>query len=351
MPLDNHMNNWLTREEQFAAFVNGPLLDFWQQRDEDEFLGVDNIPIRYVRFCSPQHTRVVVVVPGRIESYVKYPEVAYDLFQQGYDVIVLDHRGQGRSGRILDDRNRGHVIKFDDYIEDFAQLVQREITGSHYQQRFALAHSMGEAILTRYLAREPTVFNAVALCAPMFGIHLPMPGWLAHRIVDWTEKHQKLRDYYAIGTGQWRPLPYVVNMLTHSRERYRRYLRQYADSPEIRVGGPTYHWVRESLLVGEQIIAQADKITTPVLLLQASEDRVVHNPAHNAFTQAMTLAGHPCEGGQPKLIKGARHEILFERDTLRAEALSAILRFFAQHHSSLQHKKPVGPQDSDTTRG
>ncbi|MCT6568541.1 alpha/beta fold hydrolase, partial [Staphylococcus aureus] len=44
---------------------------------------------------------MVVVVPGRIESYVKYPEVAYDLFQQGYDVIVLDHRGQGRSGRIL----------------------------------------------------------------------------------------------------------------------------------------------------------------------------------------------------------------------------------------------------------
>lgn len=60
MPLDNR---WLTREEQFAAFVNGPLLDFWQQREEDEFIGVDDIPIRYVRFRAPQHTRVVVVVP------------------------------------------------------------------------------------------------------------------------------------------------------------------------------------------------------------------------------------------------------------------------------------------------
>lgn len=239
----------------------------------------------------------------RIESYVKYPEVAYDLFLQGYDVIVLDHRGQGRSGRMLADHHRGHVIKFDDYIEDFAQLVSREITDSHYQQRFALAHSMGGAILTRFLAREPDAFDAVALCAPMFGIHLPMPGWLAHRIVDWTERHQKLRDYYAMGTGQWRPLPYLVNMLTHSRERYRRYLRQYADTPEIRVGGPTYHWIRESLRVGEQIIAEADKITTPVLLLQASEDRVVHNPAHNAFSQAMTLAGHPCEGGSLRSFK------------------------------------------------
>ncbi|MEY4476151.1 MAG: hypothetical protein RL248_1918 [Pseudomonadota bacterium] len=338
MPLDNHMNSWLTREKQFTAFVDGPLLDFWQLRDEDEFTGADGIPIRYVRFRAPQHNRVVLVVPGRIECYVKYPEVAYDLFQQGYDVIVLDHRGQGRSGRLLGDHNRGHVIKFDDYIEDFSQLVQREIADSHYQQHFALAHSMGGAILTRYLAREPNTFNAVALCAPMFGIHLPMPVWLAHRILDWAEGHQKLRDYYAIGTGQWRPLPYLINLLTHSRERYRRYLRQYIDTPEIRVGGPTYHWVRESLLVGEQIIAEADKITTPVLLLQASEDKVVHNPAHNAFSRAMTLAGHPCEGGQPKIIQGACHEILFERDPLRAEALSAILCFFAQHQTFLQHK-------------
>lgn len=222
-------------------------------------MGVDNIPIRYVRFRAPHHTQVVVVVPGRIESYVKYPEVAYDLFQQGYDVIVLDHRGQGRSGRMLDDHNRGHVIKFDDYIEDFAQLVQIEITGSHYQQRFALAHSMGGAILTRFLAREPDVFNAVALCAPMFGIHLPLPGWLARRIVNWAEGHQKLRDYYAIGTGHWRPLPYLVNMLTHSRERYRRYLRQYSDTPEIRVGGPTYHWLRESLLVGSKLLLKRRK--------------------------------------------------------------------------------------------
>ena len=163
--------------------------------------------------------------------------------------------------------------------------------------------------------------------------------------IDWAEGHQKLRNYYAIGTGQWRPLPYLVNVLTHSRERYRRYLRQYADTPEIRLGGPTYHWIRESLLVGEQIIAQAEKITTPVLLLQASEDRVVHNPAHDAFSQAMALAGHPCEGGQPKRVQGARHEILFERDQLRAEALSAILRFFAQHQSS------VGHYGSDATRG
>lgn len=65
----------------------------------------------------------------------------------------------------------------------------------------------------------------------------------------------------------------------------------------------------------------------------------------------MTLAGHPCEGGQPKVIQGARHEILFERDTLRAEALSAILRFFAQHQLSVPYQPSVGHEGPDATRG
>lgn len=89
----------LLREKQFSAFFTGTLLDFWRQREEGEFPGVDDVPIRFVRFTAPEHTRLVVVFSGRIESYVKYGEVAYDLFQAGYDVLIMDHRGQGCSGR------------------------------------------------------------------------------------------------------------------------------------------------------------------------------------------------------------------------------------------------------------
>ena len=46
------------------------------------------------------------------------------------------------------------------------------------------------------------------------------------------------------------------------QERYRRNLRFYADDPAIRVGGPTYHWVREGIHAGRNIISQVDKITT-----------------------------------------------------------------------------------------
>lgn len=43
-------NDWETRENAFAAFAMGPLTDFWRQREEAEFIGVGNIPVRFVRF-------------------------------------------------------------------------------------------------------------------------------------------------------------------------------------------------------------------------------------------------------------------------------------------------------------
>lgn len=142
--------SWLQRENEFAAFTTGPLLDFWQQRQEEVFMGVDDVSIRFVRFTSKQHSRVVLVSPGRIESYMKYPELAYDLFHSGYDVVIVDHRGQGKSGRMLDDHHRGHVVRFDDYVDDLEILWQQEILSKPYKQRFALAHSMGGAILALF---------------------------------------------------------------------------------------------------------------------------------------------------------------------------------------------------------
>ncbi|MDU4092899.1 MAG: lysophospholipase L2 [Pantoea sp.] len=329
--MTSHKHHWPTREQAFAAFATGPLLDFWRQREECEFTGVENVPIRYVRFTSPQHDKVILIVPGRIESYVKYPELAYDLWHCGYDIIIVDHRGQGRSGRLLQDAHRGHVVQFDHYVDDLETLYLKEVIAGHYRQRYALAHSMGGAILTLLLARNPAAFNAAVLASPMFGIYLPMPDWMAHRILNWAEKRASIREGYALGTGKWRVRPFSLNVLTHSRERYKRSLRFYADDPALRVGGPTYHWVREGIQAGQNILSKAATISTPLLLLQAGDDKVVDNRSQDLFCAALQAAGHPCEGGKPYIIEGARHEILFEKDAMRAEALHAIVDFFARH--------------------
>lgn len=324
--------NWETRENAFAAFSMGPLTDFWRQREEAEFTGVDNVPVRFVRFHAPENDRVIVVCPGRIESYVKYAELAYDLFHMGFDVLIIDHRGQGRSGRLLSDTHRGHVVNFSDYVDDFAAFWEQEVQPGPWRKRYILAHSMGGTIATLFLQRTPGACDAIALCAPMFGIIIHLPDWMVRQILDWAEGHQRFRESYALGTGRWHALPFSVNVLTHSRARYRRNLRFYADEPKLRVGGPTHHWVREGILAGEQVLAGAGDDATPMLLLQAEEERVVDNRVHDRYCEIRAAAGHPCEGGQPLVIEGAYHEILFEKDSMRSVALNAIVDFFDRHH-------------------
>ncbi|HGB6220789.1 TPA: lysophospholipase L2 [Salmonella enterica subsp. enterica serovar Potsdam] len=321
-------NDWETRENAFAAFAMGPLTDFWRQREEAEFIGVGNIPVRFVRFRNDSNDRTIVICPGRIESYVKYAELAYDLFHLGFDIFIIDHRGQGRSGRMLSDPHRGHVDHFNDYVEDLAAFWQQEIEPGPWRKRYILAHSMGGAIATLFLQRHRVRCDAIALTAPMFGIVIRLPSFMVRHILDWAEGHQRIREDYAIGTGQWRALPFGMNALTHSRQRYQRNLQFYADEPQLRVGGPTWHWVREGILAGEQVLAGASDDTTPTLLIQAEEERVVDNRTHDRFCEIRAAAGYPCEGGKPLVIKGAYHEILFEKDAMRSVALNAIVEFF-----------------------
>ncbi|HBY9734501.1 Lysophospholipase L2 [Klebsiella pneumoniae] len=323
--------DWETRENAFAAFSMGPLTDFWRQREEAEFKGVDDVPVRFVRFCAQHNDRLVLICPGRIESYVKYAEVAYDLFHCGFDVMIIDHRGQGRSGRLLSDTHRGHVVNFSDYVDDLAALWQQQVVPGHWRKRFILAHSMGGAIATLFLQCYRAHCDAIALCAPMFGIIIRLPDWMVRHILDWAEGHQRIREEYAIGTGRWRALPFAVNVLTHSRQRYRRNLRFYADEPRLQVGGPTWHWVREGMLAGDEVLANVEKDTAPTLLLQAEEERVVDNLMHDRYCELRAAAGHPCEGGKPLVIEGAYHEILFEKDAMRSVALNAIVEFFNRH--------------------
>ena len=330
MPQHNK-KDWESRESTFSAFALGSLIDFWQLRQEGEIVGADGLLLCFVRFSAPGNRGVVVVSPGRGESYVKYAEVAYDLFRSGFDVLILDHRGQGRSGRMLSDDQRGHVAQFSDYVDDFTLFWQQEVLTGPWHRRYILAHSMGGAIATQFLQRQPQGCDAVALCSPMFGIIMRLPEWVVRPLLDWAEGHQRLREGYAMGTGRWHALPFGLNVLTHSRERYRRNIRFYADDPRLRVGGPTYHWVREGILAGEQILASAAKDTFPTLLIQAEEERVVDNRMHDRYCEIRAEAGHPCDGGKPLVIQGAYHEILFEKDAMRSVALTAIVDFFRRH--------------------
>ncbi len=314
------------------------LTRFWMRHAEPgEFAGVDGVPIRYVALRHPQARHAIVLVNGRTESYIKYRELAYDLYRQGYSLYLYDHRGQGFSGRLLGDPQKGHVQAFDDYVQDLKRFHDQVIARDGPPARFLLAHSMGGTVAAGYLARWPDDFRAAALASPMLGIDLGrLPPLLARSIawlLDGSARLLGRESPYLPGTGPYEALPFADNPLTQSPLRYRLFRDTYRAYPEVQLGGPSARWLEESITRAAQTVAEAGRIRTPLLLLQAGEDSVVRADAQQAFCRHLAAGGHPCAGGQPQRIPGARHELLNESDAFRVPALTAILDFFARHSS------------------
>ncbi|WP_421245938.1 alpha/beta fold hydrolase [Aeromonas sanarellii] len=320
----------LTPEADVATLHQQTLPDFWRQHAvEGAFKGKDGITIRYAALRQAKVDRAILIVNGRVESYLKYQELAWDLWRQGYSLYLIDHRGQGLSGRMLADPEKGYVDQFDNYVVDLKQFHDEVIAQDKPAKLFLLAHSMGGAISARYLERWPDDIQAAVLSSPMMGINLGgMPKWLAKglaatmgRVGGWFGEAP-----YGPGQGPYEDHGFADNELTHSETRYQAFRQVYAQHPQIRLGGATAHWIHQGIAGSDAAVADAGAIKTPLLVLQAGDDSVVDNAAQDAF-----CANARCEGGKPLRIEGAWHELFIEADPQRQAALNATLAFFARY--------------------
>ena len=107
-----------TSELQLSSRFSNEIAHFWQQGSFADFRGINDIRINYAAFSRGENKQCLVIVPGRCEGYLKYKEVAYDLYLQGYDIFIIDHRGQGLSERMLPNKFKGYVENFDNYADD-----------------------------------------------------------------------------------------------------------------------------------------------------------------------------------------------------------------------------------------
>ncbi|MGN5113294.1 alpha/beta fold hydrolase [Aeromonas jandaei] len=320
----------LTSEADVPTLYQQTLPDFWRQHAiEGEFKGKDGIAIRYAALRQEKVDRAILIVNGRVESYLKYQELAWDLWRQGYSLYLIDHRGQGMSGRMLSDHDKGYVDQFDDYVVDMKQFHDQIIMADKPAKLFLLAHSMGGAISARYLERWPDDIRAAVLSSPMLGINLGgLPKWLARGLATTigTVGGWFGEPPYGPGQGPYQDHGFADNELTHSQSRYQAFRQIYEQHPQIKLGGATAHWIYQGITGADAAIADAGAIKTPLLLLQAGNDSVVDNAAQDAFC---TKAN--CEGGKPLRIEGAWHELFIESDDKRQPALTAMLDFFARY--------------------
>ncbi|MCF1426472.1 MAG: alpha/beta fold hydrolase [Shewanella sp.] len=311
-------------EEIFTGSKAGQqqLAAFWEQVGTGFISGSKGCNIAWCSIRHPHSNKAIVISNGRVESFLKYQELIFDLYQQGYSVYALDHRGQGLSGRMTVNPCKGHVGQFDDYVDDLHSLIQEIVFPARHKQLFLLGHSMGGCIGTLYLQKHPDTFKAAAFSAPMYGIRLPAPKAIIRILAKLLDKLSANEPWYVLGGTDYKCQPFADNDLTHSQARYGVYRALYQSKPQIQLGSPTNHWLVQALDACERAIEAARSTRVPLLILQAENDTIVDNSGQN------DALGGLC---QKLVIPGARHEIFIETDERRNQALQAVLAFFERH--------------------
>lgn len=279
-----------------------------------EIVWFDGAEGRRLRACaapalSPAAPRgTVIVCPGRTEFIEKYFEVGRELQQMGFAVVILDWPGQGLSDRLLPDRSKGHIDRFETFMNALAGGLET-LSDRLPRPYVSLAHSMGGAIALAAIARGLVKVEAAAFCAPMWGLRSKFFGM---RYLVWAMRVTGRSGDYAIQPGP--PERFETNIVTHDKRRWE-IQRALTDAhPTLELGPVTWGWLGASLDILETFTKPKalTRVDIPVFVASAGEEKLVDNTSHASLAARLKDCDHIT-------VDGAMHEILMETDERRAE--------------------------------
>jgi lysophospholipase len=286
----------------------------------------DGIRLRYGFWPSTGegHGGAVVVLGGRAEYMEKYIETVGEINTRGFDVFSLDWRGQGLSDRMLTDPTRGYVRTFAQYVADLKLFLDAIVTPGSRGPLILMAHSMGGTIVLHYLHQYPHGIDRAVLLSPMVSFRTkPIPFAIAKGYCRLQVKLGKAyRNIPSLHRNDSFRGAFAGNWLTHDAARFDRARQLLQENPRLLVEGVTYGWLAASFDAIDAMRKPgfAQHVQTPTLVVTAGKDKVVSNAATRRFVARLPAQRTIC-------IEGANHEILQERDDMRAQFWRAFDRF------------------------
>lgn len=302
-------------QEEFLAATNY----FESNVQNGVLIGQNLVPLHF-SVVNPEAKDAIVILGGRTEFFAKYIELFYDLKDSGMSLYTLDHRGQGLSGRMLADSEKGHVDSFENYVLDLDLFLRSIVAEKKYDRVFFITHSLGGAILSSYLekmkGKYPVNIVGAILSAPMLEINTgKYPLSVAYAMTKFKVLTGKGDEY--VTPGSTFDAIFADNNVTSSDIRYKMTLDVFEKYPEAKLGGSTNRWVNEAIYNDYMIVKNAKKIDVPILLFQAGKDSVVMAEAQDKFCKLAKKC-------TKVLFPNAQHEILMEVDSIRDIALEKI---------------------------
>jgi len=272
----------------------------------------DGLRIRAGHWGADARGGTVLLFAGRTEYIEKYGRAARALRRRGYATLTIDWRGQGIAARMQPARTLSHVRRFSDYQHDVDALVTHARAIGLPEPFHLLAHSMGGCIGLRALMRGLPVRTAM-FSSPMWGIRMAA----RMRPVAWTLSSisRPLGLGHVLAPGQHLEsyvlrAPFEGNSLTSDPETFAFLRGQLQSRPELALGGPSLHWLNESLRE-MRLLARMPSPDLPCHTVVGSEELIV-----DPVRIRRRMSSWP--GGSLTVVPGGRHETMMEGAATRS---------------------------------
>lgn len=243
----------------------------------------------------------LVLVHGYAEHRGRYRQLVEQLTAHGIECHLFDLRGHGQSDGI-----RGHVDRFDDYLDDLQRVVDT-LPRDDGLPTFLLAHSLGSLIALCYVRRNPSVFDAVAVSSPYLG-----PAFAV------SPARLMLARALSVALPALR---LESGLLPEWVSRDPEIVAAYRDDPHV-FSTATPRWFVEVSAAQRDLIEHAQEIRTPALFLVAGSDRIAD---HRIALQLFPRLGTPASAKELREYPALYHEIFNEIPPARAEVIRDLL--------------------------
>lgn len=284
----------------------------------------DGVRLR-AAFWRPQGPArgTICLMQGRAEFIEKYGELVGDFTSRGFAVATFDFRGQGLSDRLTRNPLKSHVNDFSDYRVDVETFMRQVAFPCCPPPFFALSHSMSAPVAVSVARRQPQWFERLVLVAPMIGLPLARAEFFARGLATGLGSIGFSSAYIPSGSNRIMALrPFEKNPVTADSTRYAHAQALIAAEPALALGSPTIGWVYAAFraMTETALPGVPERFRVPTLVLSAAEDRIVDPHASDRFAARIRGGGH-------LLVRGARHELMMERDEVRDQFFAAFDAF------------------------
>ena len=311
----NYLQNY---QEKIIPLINS--------MSDGSFSGVKGLAIHYKTLITPGARNCLVILPGRTEPVEKYAEVVYDLMQtnagKNLNFFLLDHRGQGSSGRMKAPSDMGHVDLFENYVADLEKFVINQKLDLACEQKFLLAHSLGAGIATAYILKHSQGFDRVALSSPMLKIKTAPYSYGVAKAIIQASVLVGRGAKFSIGQSGFDPnLKFADNTFTTSPERFHMAMSVFKEYPKTKLGGVSNRWILEVMKGTKVFRSHYHEINVPLRVFTAGME---------SYSEPSEMIKLCAEASDCKRInlENSKHEVMMDRDANRDIVINEVSNFF-----------------------